>query len=133
MTTVSVPFVGCKSDGQMGPLKAPAGKSRVVPVARLMASRLAYYMAEDGVGVLAPSGWYCFGTYGSNGANLYVSPEPIRGDEVLSANWKGFAGPVVQLSVSDGGTSGRFSVARMMARVFPAHREFVRNVICRGD
>ena len=130
---VRVPFVGCTSDGQIGPLKAPIGKSKIVPIAAETAGRLAYYKAEDGSGVLAPRGWYCFGTYGSDGTNLYVSADPIRGDDVLFAEkWKGFNGPVVQLSFSDGDTSGRFSVARMIARVFPAHRAFVNKVIAEG-
>jgi hypothetical protein len=33
-------------------------------------------------------------------------------------------GPAIQLTLSDGGTSGRFEVARVIARVFPAHRAF---------
>jgi hypothetical protein len=125
-----LPFVFRLSDGQVGPLKAPVGKSLVVPISAEMARRLAYYKAEDGDGVLAPRGWHCFGTYGSNGASLYVSHEPIRSDEVIFAkHQRGFTGPVVQLSTSNGDTSGRFNVARIMARVFPAHRDFVRNVI----
>jgi hypothetical protein len=107
-----------------------------VPIEAKAVARLAYYKAEaeDGFGVLAPRGWYCFGTYGSNGANLYVSPNPIRGDDVLLGKdgWKGFAGPAVQLSVESGGTSGRFGVARMMARVFPNRHEFVERVIAEG-
>jgi hypothetical protein len=107
-----------------------------VPIEAKAAARLAYYKAEaeDGFGVLAPRGWYCFGTYGSNGANLYVSPNPIRGDDVLLGKdgWTGFAGPAVQLSVESGGTSGRFGVARMMARVFPNRHEFVERVIAEG-
>jgi hypothetical protein len=130
---IRVPFVGCRSDGQVGPLNAPIGKSKVVPIAAEAAQRLSYYKAEDGFGVLAPRGWYCFGTYGSNGANLYVSATPIHGDDVLFAKkWKGFTGPVVQLSFSDGDTSGRFSVARMIARVFPERGAFVHSVVEEG-
>lgn len=127
---VPVPFVGCKSDGQVGPLKAPVGKSMVVSISTEAAEKLAYYKAEDGFGVLAPRGWYCFGTYGSNGETLYVSPGPIRGDEVLSAEkWKGFSGPAIEASRQIGDTSGRFEVAKAIARVFPAHDAFVRKVI----
>jgi hypothetical protein len=39
---------------------------------------------------------------------------------------------VIELSLDDGGTSGRFGVAQTIARVFPAHRDFVRNVIAEG-
>lgn len=94
-----------------------------------VASRLAYYQARFGPGVLSPRGWYCFGTYGSNGSNLFVSPNPIGAAELFSAQWPGFAGPAIQLSNVSGDTSGRFSVARTIARVFPVHRSFVQDVI----
>jgi hypothetical protein len=47
-------------------------------------------------------------------------------------NWKGFTGPAIQLSGSDGGTSGRFEVAQVVARVFPAHRDYARRIIKEG-
>src|ERR1700729_1277487 len=65
---VTVPFVGCASDGQMGPQKAPNGKNLAVAIPAAMANRLAYYKGENSSGVLAPRGWNCFSTYGSNGA-----------------------------------------------------------------
>lgn len=95
------------------------------------AQQLAYYKAEEGLGVLAPRGWHCFGTYGSSGSSLYVSPQPINAAIVFS-NWKGFSGTVVQLTDEYGGTSGRFSVARTIARVFPSHIAFVHDVIANG-
>lgn len=128
-TTSVVPFVGCKSDGQIGPRKAPQGKPKPISAPPVIALRLAYYEEDGGLGVLAPRGWHCFGTYGSNGVNLFVTPEPIEARLLFSDSWKGFAGSVVQLSVSAGDTSGRFSVARVIARVFPAHKEFVQAVI----
>src|SRR5260370_2555221 len=73
---VRVPFVGCASDGQVGPLKAPKGTSKVLPISPEMALRLAYYKAEQGAGNLAPRGCHYFGTYGSNADNLYPSPKP---------------------------------------------------------
>jgi hypothetical protein len=128
-----VPFVGCASDGQAGPLAAPAGKSKAVAVSASVAQRLAYYQAQYGPGVLAPRGWHCFSTYGSNGANLFISPDPIDGKTVLlSSKWKGFTGPAIQISVSSGGTSGRFEVAKVIARVFPAYKQFAQNVIAEG-
>jgi len=129
---VTVPFVGCASDGQTGPLKAPAGKSKVVPISAAAAQRLAYYKAEYTVGVLAPRGWNCFSTYGSSGANLFVSPDPIDSKNLFSGDWKGFMGPAIQISWSSGGTSGRFEVARVIARVFPAYKKFVADVIAEG-
>lgn len=79
-----VPFVGCRADGQVGPVNAPKGESRVLPIAAEAAQRLAYYKSEQGFGVLAPRGWYCFGVYGSNGYALYVSPQQISTDNLFS-------------------------------------------------
>jgi hypothetical protein len=127
-----VPFVGCESDGQMGSLKAPHGQSKSVVLPADMAKKLAYYKAENGIGILAPLGWHCFGTYGSDGSTLYVSPEPINTVDVLSSSWKGFADEVIQSSISNGDTSGRFQVAAVIARIFPVHRSFVRDVETEG-
>lgn len=127
-----VPFVGCKSDGQVGPRKAPAGKTKALRIDADSAQQLAYYKTIDGLAVLAPRGWYCFETYGSSGSSLYVSPEPINVAIVFTDKWRGFAGPAVQLTNEYGGTSGRFGVARVIARVFPTHREFVTDVVNEG-
>ncbi|MGA2571788.1 MAG: hypothetical protein ABSF23_14825 [Terracidiphilus sp.] len=129
---VTVPFVGCASDGQVGPVKAPTGKSKVVAIPAAVAQRLAYYRAEHSDGVLAPRGWHCFSTYGSSGANLFVSPDPIDAKMLFSRDWKGFAGQVIQISFSSGGTSGRFEVAKIVARVFPAYKALAENVIAEG-
>jgi hypothetical protein len=131
-STVTVPFVGCKSDGQVGPLAAPTGKPKSVAISADIAQRLAYYEAENGVGVLAPRGWYCFETYGSSGSNLFVSPTPIDPAEPFSDNWKGLPGTALQYSLTLGGTSGRFEVAKIIARVFPAYGAFVSHVIAEG-
>ncbi|HEY0162991.1 MAG TPA: hypothetical protein VGB69_09960 [Edaphobacter sp.] len=96
------------------------------------AQRLAYYKAEHGPGVLAPRGWYCFGTYGSSGSSLFVSPSPLDSALLLSSKGKGFTSPVIQLTSEYGDTSGRFGVARVIARVFPKYRAFVKKVIAEG-
>ena len=127
-----VPFVGCASDGQVGPQAAPSGKSQAFTIPAAAAQRLAYYKAEYGPGVLAPRGWHCFSIYGSDGSNLFVSPDAIDSTTLLSMDWKGFTGPVIQISVSSGGTSGRFQVAKVIARVFPAYKQFAQNVIAEG-
>jgi hypothetical protein len=131
-TVDTVPFVGCASDGQAGPVKAPSGKGPAVAIPAGVAQRLAYYKAEYGFGVLAPRGWHCFSTYGSNGASLFVSPDPLDSKTLLSLDWKGFAGQAIQVSVSSGGTSGRFEVAKVVARVFPEHKAFAQSVIAEG-
>ena len=129
---VQVPFVGCASDGQLGPLKAPAGKNKAVAIPAGVAARLAYYKAEDSDGVLAPRGWHCFSTYGSDGSILFVSPDPIDPKAPFSDSWKGFSGQAIEVSVSSGGTSGRFEVAKIIARVFPEYKAFAENVIAEG-
>lgn len=129
-----VPFVGCASDGQVGPLPAPEGKPLKLPIPQDVADRLAYYKAENGSGVLGPRGWHCFGVYGSSGGSLFVTPETIDSKQFFDskAGWKGFRGDVIQISDSIGDTSGRFSVAMVIARVFPKHKKFVEGVIAEG-
>jgi len=124
---VRVPFVGCKSDGQVGPLPAPKGTEKVVRIDAGTAQRLAYYRA--GLGVLAPRGWYCFEIYGSGGSTLFVSPQPIKGDELFSSTWPGLTGPGILINYADGDTSGRDTVGRVIARVFPKRKAFVQNII----
>jgi hypothetical protein len=48
---------------------------------------------------------------------------------LFSSDWKGFTGPAIQLSDSIGDTSGRFEVAAMIAKVFPAYSWFLKGVI----
>lgn len=126
---VSVPFVGCKSDGQTGPMEAPKGKSKSVSMSPQAAQRLAYYESAQGVGVLAPRGWYCFGTYGSGGDALFVSPQSIGSADFIGRTPAGFVGPAIEVSHRLGETSGRYDVAEVMARVFPAYKAFVTGVI----
>ena len=128
----TVPFVGCPSDGQTGPLPAPQGQPKLIHIPAAEAQQLAFYKAEYSIGVLAPRGWNCFGAYGSNGDTLYVSPDPIDSAIFFSSSWTGFTGPAVQLSSSSGSTSGRFEVASVIARIFPARKQFVQDVIAEG-
>ena len=123
---VSVPFVGCPSDGQVGPLEVPNGTTKVVAVSQQDAQRLAYYEAFRN-GVLAPRGWHCFGVYGSGGSHLFVVPQSVDTSKVLSID-RDLLGPAIVLSSDDGGTSGRFTVAEMIARVFPAFKALTKRV-----
>jgi hypothetical protein len=124
--TAGVPFVGCRSDGQMGPEPAPRRPAKTPRVPAGLAGRLAYYASAYN-GVLAPRGWTCFGLYGSNGSTLFVTPKriPRPFDSKIE-------GPAVQLSVSSGETSGRFEAAQVAARLFPERRKFVEDVIAEG-
>lgn len=117
-TESRVPFVGCRSDGQVGPQPAP--KSRRTPlVPSNEARRLAYYAASSGRGVLAPRGWHCFGAYGSGGDLLVVTPETL-GSKLRTG------GSAVELTYAFGDTSGRGTVADAIARYFPRYRDFIR-------
>lgn len=133
LAPIAVPSVGCAADGQAGPIEAPRAGVKEIAIPPGAAERLAWYEGPTNIGsigVLAPRGWHCFETYGSSGASLYVSPEQLGSKQLIFHNgWNGFEGPAIQLSVADGGTSGRFEVAKVIARVFPAHMDFVRNVI----
>jgi hypothetical protein len=129
---VTVPFVGCASDGQTGPVAAPSGNSVTVAIPAALAQRLAYYKAEYRVGIFAPRGWNCFSIYGSSGIELFVTPNPIDTNGLFSDDWKGFPGQVIELAFDNGGTSGRFEVAKVIARVFPEFKAFAQSVIAEG-
>lgn len=103
-----VPFVGCPSEGQAGHRNAPAGSPVSVPISMDSARHLAWYQATVDVGVLAPRGWHCRGSYGSSGTAIVVRPH-------LDDSRIG-----VSLGVTHGYTFGRFSVAEMIARLFPS-------------
>jgi hypothetical protein len=118
---VRVPLVGCKSDGQVGLLEAPESGTISVSISRKSAQTLAYYKAASGVGVLAPRGWHCFGTYGSAIDTLSVSAEPINASGRVSGT-KDLNGSAVQLRYISGDGPGSISVAEIIARVFPAYR-----------
>ena len=124
-----VPFIGCPSDGQVGPIAAPTGHPQRVKLPAAIAARLAYYKGADSHGVLAPRGWQCFSTYGSSGSSLFVAPQLPPHKSFFSDSWKGLSGSAIQISNEDGDTSGRFSVAEIIARVFPTHRAFAQQVL----
>jgi hypothetical protein len=127
--TTSVPFVGCRSDGQVGLREPPPSPPVMIRVDANASQLLAYYRAERGVGVLAPRGWHCFGVYGSGGATLYITPTPIDPKDLSTRQKEGFKGPVIRTSYIHGDTSGRFIVAEMISRVFPERKAFLERVI----
>lgn len=127
--TERVPVVGCPSDGQQGPMPPPEGMDmKAAPELPSSAARhLAYYETSD-LSVLAPRGWSCFGLKGSSGASIIVTPTHHDAAEVFKEDF-GLTEPAVQLSYSLAGTSGRFSVAWVAARLFPNMKRFVQAVI----
>lgn len=128
--THAVPFVGCPSDGQIGPLPSPAS-SKVPRVPANQAARLAYYAmgeGEVGLGVLAPRGWHCIGLYGSDGKVLIVTPGKHSAEEFFAANKAGLRSPAVEVRFSFGGTSGRYAVMDAIGRYFPGRRDYLRQM-----
>ncbi|HEY7387485.1 MAG TPA: hypothetical protein VH640_03180, partial [Bryobacteraceae bacterium] len=75
----------------------------------------------------------CFGTYGSSGDTLYITPRPINRATIFSNGADGAGGPGIAVIYRFSGTSGRFAVAQIVARVFPAHRSFAVNVMREFD
>lgn len=126
---VTVPFVGCKSDGQIGPLDPPTEAEKIVQIDPKLAQKLAYYEPARSSGVLAPRGWYCFGTYGSDGDSTFVIPEPVDSGRVFSGVWRNLTGAAIEVDHQYGGTSGRHAVAQVIARVFPRYKPFVDGVV----
>jgi len=118
-SAASVPFVGCASSGQIERLEAPTGTSPRLPIKATDAQALAYYKSADGIGVLAPRGWCCEGVSGSGGYALFLSPNPIQHGV---SGWQGLEGPAIEVNHMTSGASGRYEIAEVMARVFPAYR-----------
>lgn len=122
---VPVPAVGCETDGQQGRQPAPETiQPHDAPVS--VADGLAWYQSQE-LGVLAPRGWHCFALSGSNGGALFVTPEP-HGEDLFKDD-RPLTGPIVLSRYSVSGTSGRFEVARMAARLFPSRKAFVEDVL----
>lgn len=125
----ALPFVGCASDGQAGPARAPRARRAPMTLHGPSFAAYAYYSMGE-IGVFGPRGWHCFGLSGSNGAILLVTPEPLGADGL--GRRSGIPGPAIQLTYRYGGTSGRFEVARAIARLFPGQMGFVRRVAAEG-
>jgi hypothetical protein len=128
----TVPFVGCPSDGQVGPDPAPQGRPIVVDLPPAIAAQLAFYESKYDNGVLAPRGWHCANTEGSNGWVTVVAQQRIRPSAMILGRGPQITGPAIQLGIRYGGTSGRFDVARLIARYFPQRRWFLQRVIAEG-
>lgn len=128
---VRVAWVGCRSDGQVGPQGPPRAKPfALVRVDPLLAPRLALYESRYGE-ALAPRGWHCLALEGSNGNQLFIARAPVDAPDLLQGS-RIIHGPAVQIASLSGDTSGRFEVAQMVTRYFPAHHAFADAVIAEG-
>ncbi len=125
LDAVPVPFVGCASYGQVELRNAPKGITKSVPISPRDADALAYYLSADGIGVLAPRGWYCQGVSDSGGHTLFLSPKPIL---YTRPGWGGLKGSAIEIDYISSENSGRYDMAEMVARVFPCCRAFVARV-----
>ena len=116
--------ISCDSDGQMGFVSGPK-LAGIEPAVSSWAFRYLSYFTTGSISVLAPKGWRCVGSYGSNGEGLVVTekPQPIN---VLNRSSVDIG---VQISHSNAETSGRFKVARVIARLFPNAKNFALSVI----
>lgn len=125
---VTVPFVGCRSDGQAGPVPAPRPRKITVTGNTEALGQLAYYTV-GGLGVLAPRGWHCFGIYGSSGDKLFVYPDKIEESSFFGPSERKFSGPVLSLAITDADGSGSHQVAEVVDAVLPAFRANFSHVL----
>jgi len=133
-STVSVPFIGCRSVGQAELLEAPKGTVKSLPLSPTAAKALAYYGSALDLGVLAPRGWYCLGVYGSGGDFLYVSPQPVGWNNIFGPEDRGFNGPAIEISERHSDQLGdSLEVVRIIARVFPAYKSRVHELMDGSD
>ena len=125
---VSVPVVGCRTSVQ-GEDEGPPDKIGPLPkLPEREASALSYYVSSYFT-VLAPRGWHCAGLSGSSAFMLFVAADAA---DVNAPPSDGIKGPALQITKSFSGTSGRFDVAQISARLFPQNRKFVQSVIDEG-
>jgi len=111
-----VPAFGCPANDQSGPASLQTGETMPAPVEQRVAEQIAYYRAENSPGIFAPKGWSCRAWNGSNGSVLVVTPKRIEPPYFPLPT---ITGAGVMIESSDGGSSGRFHVAIVAARLFP--------------
>ena len=122
---MSVPFVGCPSEGQAGEFDPPKGSPKAVALPAELAEHMAYYIGEQSQGVFAPRGWHCQVVYGSSGGTLVVTPAAV---DPLKFYRSEIRGPAVEFEGSNSG-SGRFEVAAFASLLFPkAAAAFIKRV-----
>jgi hypothetical protein len=89
----TIPFIGCPSDGQMGPRSAAPPSTKTLRPSPEFANKLAYYQGSEAGGVLAPRGWHSLLAIGSDGDFLVVTPAAYTYDQLLQLRSRGIVGP----------------------------------------
>lgn len=125
---VEVPFVACGATGQIGwePSSQPQNSGIRLPARQ--AAQLAYFSAQEGIGLLGPKGWHCLGLIGSSGPILIVSPHELRQAFENDRTAEIERGPIVLWAFRSAHTSGRNEVCELIAPYFPQHIGFVNRV-----
>jgi uncharacterized protein YraI len=125
LSVMEIPSVGCASESMAEDRgQVPSVEPFRVRMLAAKAEKLSYYTASNGLSVLAPRGWSCLGSSGTNGKRLLVMPTKEQVEKYWSASSsdRGWAGAwpeaVVVSSVTDR-ASGSHLVARYSAALFP--------------
>jgi hypothetical protein len=128
-----IAVVGCASQGDTDnePSMPPENTEKIIEIDKKLSHRVSFYTAYGAPLVLGPQGWNCLEIFGANGNTLYIAPDLFHKEDLFAKDG-GFRGPAIEVSEVDGDTPGRFEVARVIARVFPAHKAFAQKVINEG-
>ncbi len=124
LVRTEIPAVPCPAGGQAGreaPPRLPISIRLSLPPG--LGRTIAYYQSPWGNGLLGPKGWTCIESGGSSNSTFYIAP-PGTTFQSLDT----YRGPIVVRQTLYGGTSGRFDVARVSARVFALVNDFVDRV-----
>ena len=124
-----VPFVGCKSAGKPDAANAPSGAEQVFPMTAAEARQLAFYKSAIAPGALAPRGWHCYANYNPGWQVFYVTPQPLDAASITTGISKGYTGPVIEFIHRGGDGSASYEAARIISRVFPAHKPLIEKMI----
>jgi hypothetical protein len=126
----TIELIGCPVFGHAdeAPEAAPAKRLIKLSLRKGMASRMAVYRGALGPAVFGPRGWHCFARYGSGAFVLDVRPEPFNASGEAQGGPFGSNSRAISVEIINGGTSGRYEAAPIIARLFPEFRSFAEEV-----
>jgi peptidoglycan hydrolase-like protein with peptidoglycan-binding domain len=121
-----VPVIACPSTTQGTDATPRRASSAVeIEVPPEIAAELALYVSYGAPkGILAPRGWKCEDTGGSNGMGPFIAPHSAAG----TSNPAKASAEHVKLRVAFGGTSGRCEFANTTGPLFPKGRSLIESV-----